>query len=575
MKLTLQFCYVILSERHKTTPVKYFGGIDMQISLNIILDVLQSYQQEIHIEAESKLSFSRCLPLPDDAQDISTDCIYVGGLSKALVLRGSNTGIYCVCLRDRVKDDIENEASLDGLIIINENISQITLLLQVQNRFFTIIDWIQQMHETMIHNGSMQDIVDVCAPIIDNYIAVSDSSLMMLACSKYIPCDDPIIVALVKYGYHPEESIKKFKEFDLFKKWEMADEIYVDDTCATAKYVALNKIFKFRNLYFAHAVLICNRNPLTPGMIDLFQLFIDALAVYIERDWEEKSTSNHIYDTFLADLLEGSITSKKVIEERAEYVGIPITGQFCLFQIVSNDTANMSIGKMLLEFSDLFPRFKFVRYQQRIVAINNFYTHDDLSEQLQSISNSLEAFLEKYDALCGISLYFSSLDEVPFSFRQSTLALKYIDRLSSNLNQHNLLKEKPAPPMNSSRMTPERMNPSRINRFSHSYIYCLLGENEGNSELWYHSEYHHMLKILHDYDVRHKGNTIQLLKLYLGFERSATATGVALNMHRNNVLYHVSRIEELLGIDFDDPSVRFMMLVSFVLLELYGFNSEY
>ncbi len=532
----------------------------MQISLNIILDVLQPYHQEAYVTADCKLSFSRCLPLPDEARDIMWDCIYVGGLSKALSLRGSNTEFCCICLRDRVKDDAETDTSLKGLIIINENFTLNALLMQVQNRVFAIFDWIHKMHETMIHDGSMQDIVDLCAPVIDNCIAISDSSLMLLAYSRYIPCDDPIISALIKYGYHPEESIQKFREHDLFKLWETAEGIYIDESRETASYTALNKIFRFHHVYFAHAVLMCNRKPPTPGMIDLFQLFLDALAVYIERAWEAKSACNHIYDTFLTDLIEGSISSKKVIEERSHYVGIPLTGQFCLFQIISNDSANMSIGKMLLEFSDLFPRFKFIRYQQRIVAINNFCTHEDLGEQLQGICNSLEAFLEKYDALCGISLYFSSLDETPYSFRQSTLALKYIDRLAGNG------KEMP--------LHPSIMNTSRINHFSRSYIFCLLGEHEGNAALWYHSEYHHMLRKLHEYDARHKGNTIQLLKLFLGFERSATETGLALNMHRNNVLYHVSRIEELLGVNFDDPSVRFMMLVSFVLLELYGFNSE-
>lgn len=533
----------------------------MQVSLNIILDVLEAYRQDVYISSDTKLSFSRCLPLPDDIQDVTKDCIYVGGLSKSLTLRGSNSDFCCICLRDRVRDEAETDAALNGLIIINENISQNALLIQVQNRFFAIFDWIHQIHETMIHDGSMQDIVDLCAPVIDNFIAISDSSLMLLAYSRYIPCDDPIIMALVKYGYHPEESIQKFREYDLFKLWETAEGIYIDDTLETATYTALNKIFRFHNVYFAHAVLMCNRKPPTPGMIDLFQLFIEVLAIYIERAWEAKGACNHIYDTFLTDLIEGSISSKKVIEERAQYVGIPLTGQFCLFQIISNDTANMSIGKMLLEFSDLFPRFKFIRYQQRIVTIYNFHVHEDLSVQLANITNNLETFLQKYDALCGISLFFSSLDEVPFSFRQSTLALKYIDRMSGKgINRF---------------MLPNGKRDTRINHFSHSYIFCLLGEHEGNAELWHHSEYHHMIQKLHDYDTRHKSNTIQLLQLYLGYERSATETGAALNMHRNNVLYHISRIEEMLGVDFDDASVRLTMLISFVLLELYGFNSDY
>lgn len=532
----------------------------MKISLNIILDVLQPYHQEIYMPPNNGYTYSKCLPLPDDVGETSSTCIYVGGLAKVLALRGNKSDICCICLRDRVKDNLETAENLSGLIIINENITQVTLLLQVQNRFFAILDWIQCMHETMIHNGSMQDIVDLCAPIIDNYIAVSDSSLMLLAYSRNIPCDDPICKALVEYGYHPEETIQQFREYDLFKKWEMADGIFIDDTMQTAKYVALNKIFKFRNVYFAHVVLTCNRTPLTLGTIDLFQLFLDVLAVYIEHAWEAKSTCNHIYDTFLTDLIESNISSKKVIEERAQYVGIPLSGRFCLFQIIATDSANMSIGKMLMEFSDLFPRFKFIRYQQRIVAIHNFQGKDDYTDELEQVCRKLDTFLVKYDALCGISLFFYSLDEAPFSFRQTTLALKYIDRLSVKEIDGNL-------PSSDNAVI-------RINHFSDSYVFCLLGESEENAELWYHSDYHWMMQKLNDYDVRHKSDTLQLLRMFLGFERSATQTGQALNMHRNNVLYHINRIEDMLGIDFSNPSTRFTMLMSFVLLELYGFNKE-
>ena len=428
----------------------------------------------------------------------------------------------------------------------------------IQNRFFTILEWIQKIHKTMIHDGTMQDILDLSAPVIDNYIAVSDSSLMLMAYTRSIPCDDPICINLVKYGYHPEETVQKWKEFDLFSLWENTDSIYVDDTLATAKYVCLNKIFKFRNVYFAHAVLTCNRKPPTPGMIDLFKMFVDELAVYIERAWEAKSACNHIYETFLTDLIEGSVSSVKVIEERAQYVGIPLSGRYCLFQIVPNNLANMSIGKMLMEFSDLFPRFKFIRYQQRIVALNIFFPNEDLNEQLESICRNLEGFLEKYDAMCGVSLCFNCLSETPFCFKQSTLALKYIGR-SGSLNSLINKREYASP---------------RIGRFSQSYAICLLGEHEPNAEVWHHSEYHNMLQKLHEYDVRHKGNTIQILQLYLSLERNATHTGAALNMHRNNVIYHINRIEEMLGVDFGVPSVRLSMLMSLVLMELYGFNSE-
>ena len=81
-----------------------------------------------------------------------------------------------------------------------------------------------------------------------------------------------------------------------------------------------------------------------------------------------------------------------------------------------------------------------------------------------------------------------------------------------------------------------------------------------------------MLLKLYQHDERHKSNNLQLLHVYLCFERNATESAKELNMHRNNVTYHINRIQEMLQVNLDDPHVRFMMLMSFFLLELYGFS---
>ncbi len=528
----------------------------MQISLNIVVDVLQSFKFENHVSDDGPISFSKCLPLPDDSSAFSDDCLYVGGLSKAISLCKSYPGLYCICMRDRIKDEFETDDSLSGLIIVNENISVTALFTLVQNRFFEVINWIQQMHEALINKATVQEIVDLCYPIIDNYIAVSDSSLMLMAYSRHIPCDDPICVALRQHGYFPEETIQVFRKYDLFKVWEMADEPYLDDSMEVAKYPAYHKIFKFGRTYFSHVVMTCNRKPMTKCMIDLFNILIDVLSVCMERAWEETNACNHIYDTFLTDLVEGNIVDKSIIEERAQYVGIPLTGKFCLFQIVPNNAPNISIGKMLIEFSEYFPRFKFIRYQQRIVAINHFYAKS-VDEQLGNICRSLESFLEKYDAICGVSLFFTNLQEMKFSFRQSALALKYAHHLRGNNISKNIQ-------MHSNKE-------SHVHFFSQKYAFCLLGENDANAELWYHSDYHEMLLKLYKHDERHKSNNLQLLHVYLCFERNATESAKELNMHRNNVTYHINRIQEMLHVNLDDPHVRFMMLMSFFLLELFGF----
>jgi sugar diacid utilization regulator len=162
--------------------------------------------------------------------------------------------------------------------------------------------------------------------------------------------------------------------------------------------------------------------------------------------------------------------------------------------------------------------------------------------------------------MCGVSLLFSNLEEVPFSFKQSSLALKYSNRLRGS----NLLKSKQL----------RGSKESRVNFYSDNYVFSLFGENEGSAELWYHCFFHGLLKKLYQHDQRHKSNNIQLLYVFLNCERNATEAANILNMHRNSVTYHIIRIQEMLGLDLDDPTLRYMLMISFSLLELYGFSDS-
>jgi sugar diacid utilization regulator len=535
------------------------GGIFMPVTLSIILDELRHYHLEVYPAAEQESAFSKCLPIPGHSGELQKNCLYVGGLSAALELGEKRSGFICICLRDRIKDSSETESLLAGLVIVNENMARDDLLSQVQNRFFAVLEWSGQLHNALIRGGSMQEVVDLAALMIDNHIEISDSSFMLMARSRNIPCDDPICLALAEYGYHPEETVRKFRQYNLFKTWEKATDIFYDESTDVAKYPTLHKIFKFKNMYYAHMVLTCNRHPVTPGMIDLFRILVDVLEVCVERAWREKCACIQAYDSFLTDLIEGNLRDKKVMEERAGYISFPVGGHFRLFQIAARDSAEMSVGKMLEEFSYLFPRFKFIRYRQQIVAIHNFSPRE-MEEQLAAIHKTLESFLEKYDSLCGVSTSFTRLEEAPYCYRQTTLALKYADRLRGC--DFVLLTEGNDP------------RQARLHYFGDSCHYCLLGECGDSREIWYHSEYHHRLKKLREYDRRRSSDNLRLLYYYLLYERRVSETAKALRMHRNSVLYRISRIEELLEIDLNDLATRKILNVSFVLLILYGFYGE-
>lgn len=99
-------------------------------------------------------------------------------------------------------------------------------------------------------------------------------------------------------------------------------------------------------------------------------------------------------------------------------------------------------------------------------------------------------------------------------------------------------------------------------------------ESPANAETWYNSRMHDLMLLLRDYDRTHKTDLMNLLYVHLIQERRATETASILNMHRNTVLYHIERIQELLGVDLDDPQLRLRLLNAYLMLRIFGFRPD-
>ena len=531
----------------------------MSITLNIVLDILKNCNTELHIDNHEVTNFTKCLPLTEDITSQDSTCLYFAVLSQALTIRSARKHIpfYCVCCRDRISDSSETEDMLHGFIVVNENINPNKLMSRLQARFFELLHWEQTMMQTVVKGGSIQELVDLAEPLLGNFLAVTDSSFIRMAYTRNIDCDCPICADLVRLGYHSENTLAMFRDNDLLSFWEKQTSIFTDSSCKVAKYTAHHKIFKFGNAYFTHVVMTCNRHPLTPSLMDLFQVFTDVLTVYVEREWNARGSYIHIYDSFLADLIQGSMHNRNQIQERAQYVGIPFSGNYCLFKLLPVDSVNVSLGKMLSEFAELFPKLKFIQYQQELVALFQ-YANEDKESQFRELGGRLEPFLNKHNALCGFSADFESIEDLSQAFRQATLAILYGESLRARETVRNLLHvNRPK---------------SRMYFFSRIITYSILGEGNDNVKLWRHTKYYTILKTLYDYDQTHKSNTFYMLYVYLITERSATETSAALNMHRNNVIYHINRIQEMLNIDLNRHEVRQLILLSYSMLELYGFE---
>jgi hypothetical protein len=530
----------------------------VHVSLNIILDSIKKYSCEQYIEQSTALSFNRLVILPRDLSQARPECLYVGRLSEAMRTRSTLSGFSCVCLRDRIRDDRENAETLSGLIVVNENLELEQLFSELQDTFMQLGDWYQSMQDAVIQQKSIQDIITLSESVIGNFISISDSALTLVAYTKNIPTDDPTSRFLIENGYHSDEAVRKFKINKRFDIWMSTDDVIISTDRKISKYVCISKVFTFNDTYFMHVVMTCNHREMTQGQIDLFNHMICILSHYIKRNWEEKKNFDHVYSALIADLMQGKIKSREAAAERARMVGIRPEDEYIVMLLTGGGRGDADFpGLVAHDIANRFPLFRPVYYDCRLML---FLHRADIARYIteQDINADLNAYFRENDIFCGMSDVLKDLLELPEAYYQAEMALEEGGRKS---RKSELIWE-PASEY------------GNIAQFDTYFAGCLLDKSKKTERLWRSSKYGRMLLELAGSDIEKNANNLEVLYMYLINERRATETASALHMHRNNVVYRISRIEELLGISLEDTKTRVNLTLSLLMLRSTGILRE-
>ncbi len=529
----------------------------MDISLNIILDTLSHYRYESYVELPSDITFNRISILLRDIKNTQHNCLYVCLLSDALQVIDEKPGLFYVCLRDRIHDERETKEYLNNMIIINENLELDRLFSEIQFTFVLVNDWYQNMQDAVIRQRSMQDIITMSESVIGNFITVTDTAFSLLAFTKGLQTDDPLQNALVQNGYHTEDAIKTFKKLKRFDVWMNTGGLVINTDCNIYKYDAVSKIFVFNQTYFTHVVMLCDHRKLTAGLIDLYNHLINMLSFYITRNWEKVKNFDLMYSSLVMDLIGGKLSDQNAVVTRAKFIGIHQHDQF-IVMLLSGDNGSDSVipGLMATEITKMFSHIRPIYFNGQLMLLLH---HPDITAFIaeQDMNNSLNSYFQKYGVFCGVSEIFDNLLDLSQAYRQAELALN-----KSTACQKRFIKWANSPEW------------SNIALFDTYYTSCMLDQSEDTQKLWITSKYGKMLLELYRLDMEKNMNDFEILYVYLMNERRTTKTANCLHMHRNNVVYRINRIENMLNINLDNKQTRMNLVLTFQMIEYFGFTDN-
>lgn len=516
----------------------------MKIPMSTILDLLAPYNIEDHSNSFKK-HFSSVNIFPSRKKELYSYQLYVGKLSDILAAEWRTPEIYCIAVRDRIRDDAENEDNMSNIVVLNANSDVSDIFTLIQGHFFKIMDWNEEMKEYLIQNRSVQDLLLLSEPIIGNYITISDSSLRLLAHTSGLECDCPITTSLVTKGYHDDNAVATFKKHRIMEIWNTANDIYTSSTLLVSPYPNVCKVVRYNNSYFAHVVMICNYHKPTDGLVDLFRMLLSHLNIAFERLWNNSEGSAlHVYDSLIISLIDEKELTTDIISERARHCGLPQNADFRLLKAsIANNVAVM-LQRMGQDIMSMVPEAKVTVYNKDLIIL--LAQKPDSADCYAKYETTLESIMESYNAKCGVSNIFLSLIDLAHAHKQADAALRYGGFQSSGLfsNQTNRI---------NSRLYPYE---------NYYYCYLMCGSAE-SARLARSTKAYGALRKLQQYDDQHGTNNLELLYVYLNNDRKATDTAAIMHMHRNNVIYRIGRICDLIEMDLDDSRVRFRLLLAY------------
>ena len=520
----------------------------MKISLSLILDEL-GYEYDGHARDNANPCFEGIELLTAHDADLSGKKLLVCLLSEALALTDRDRDLHFLCVRDRMVDAQETEETLRGITIIKRNIEMRELFNEVQRIIGRVGNWVMDMQRSVMNDEGVQQLVAMSEAIIGNHIAVMDSTFKLIAHTENVDIDDPATVALIRHGYHVEETMERLLLHRRFEQFEKEEGVIVSDDFAASKYVSVKKIFRYRDSYSVIVVMLCNVRRLSDGLLGLFDMLVSALQVYVNRDYpaEEKSGSAN---TLISDILEKKIDSEGEVRSRASYAGLPMLSEYDLFLIAFADMLNVPLSRLTQTLTSMIPGAQVLSFHRGIVILNR-YEGVRAQERDARLSN-VENVLDGLTANCGVSARFEALHHLPVAYRQAHSAIRLGLRLRGRAEVYTDI-------------------PDYGNRF-YFEDYVLFHQAslhlEQSDDGFRNTFSYRAIHTLADYDRAHGAASLRILHTYLLCERRATQACALLHMHRNTVLYHIRRIEEGLGISLDDPEIRLKLMTGFKVLEL-------
>ncbi len=477
--------------------------------------------------------------LPRRVKQLSPDYLYVSDAISPEIARAlpEDSLVLCLCA---APDGGEGEPFPlpPQVICLQTDLELAEGFNQLQQCYQDFIDWGRELDFAIFREASFQELIDLGASLLVDPILIYDPALKLLAYSTNHPTlDDHIFQSAIANGYLDLETVKYFDQDHIFQQMDdtgsavgLADHFRMHDDLARA--------INIQNELAVYCVILYANDLPRSYINQLFQLFCDGIERLLKKQHATFLRDRSVSDYLLIDLLDNPATPPKQIRERVFYTDLDYQGNYILISIHSDIRQKASLHYFIQMLRNNLINCRIFSYKQRVVVLYHLpmFREMDYREYLRRQFDRLLADFADRKLNLFFSRPFTTLGRFAAAYTQAENVCR--------LCKGNL--------------------PCRDYFYEDFLLQDLFFMNSSPDPTF--SYCHPAILALREEDTKKSRYQLQILYTYLRCDRNFSETANRLNMHRNNVIYHVRQIAATHKLDLEDADVRLKLLLSFALL---------
>lgn len=279
----------------------------------------------------------------------------------------------------------------------------------------------------------------------------------------------------------------------------------------------------------------------------MFSKFTRRVLTLCSDFWRTTVNLEAPWHRALLGLIHGDALTDEYLDVQLSATAIPTSCQFRLLCFCFDSRKTYKERSRVVEVAkglnngDAYPFMD----RERLLVLYYSSSVDDVALSGRKIYADLEKrVFAPFGITCGASQVFFNIEDISFAYQQAFMAYSMRAPLRREFESLTGNPEMPCYP------------------FEHILKYYVLTEG-CNASLIDFSFRNSILERLAKEDEVDGTGIVQMIWAYLNNGRNATETAKVIHVHRNTVLYHISRLEKRFNISFDSPLLRSRMLLDF------------